>query len=134
MYSLLSLLFLLLFFDARRAPLMLVSNACNLRDCPVQFHADKLEERALRLKNYEISKVKNAKAGVVQRLEVSVRGASRNLAEARLPYSDLKRNCALGKAMLVPVPIRYRYVYESTEAGDCTACLVRWTCEHARTP
>ena len=26
----------------------------------MQFHADKLEERALRLKNYEISKVKNA--------------------------------------------------------------------------
>ena len=71
-----------------------------LRDCPVQFHADKLEEKALRLKNYEISKVKNAKAGVVKRLEVSVRGASRNLAEARLPYSDLKRNSALGKAML----------------------------------
>ena len=64
------------------------------------FHADKLEERHLRLKNYEISKVKNNKAGVVKRLERSVRDASRDLAEARLPYNDLKRNNALGKAIL----------------------------------
>ena len=61
------------------------------------FHADKLEERHLRLKNYEISKGKNNKAGVVKRLERSVRDASRDLAEARLPYNDLKRNNALGK-------------------------------------
>ena len=39
-------------------------------------------------KNYEISKVKNAKAGVVKRLEVSVRGASRNLAEARSVHEE----------------------------------------------
>ena len=64
------------------------------------FHADKLEERHLRLKNYEISKGKNNKAGVVKRLERSVRDASRDLAEARLPYNDLKRNNALGKAIL----------------------------------
>jgi hypothetical protein len=70
-----------------------------LTSCPVQFHADKLEERSLRVQNYNISKVKNAKAGYVKRLEGGVRTASRNLASARLPYSELKRT-ALGKAML----------------------------------
>ena len=73
-----------------------------LQSCPVQFHADKLEEKTLRLKNYTISKVKNAKAGYVKRLEDGVRGASHDLASARLPYSELKRT-ALGNAMLAAV-------------------------------
>ena len=49
-----------------------------LRDCPVQFHAYKLEEKTLRLKNYEISKVKNAKAGVEWRRNFSF-GLARRL-------------------------------------------------------
>ena len=70
-----------------------------LTSCPVQFQADKLEERDLRIKNYTISKTKNRKAGEVKHLERSRRAAARALSEARLPYNELKTT-ELGKAVL----------------------------------
>lgn len=70
-----------------------------LEGCPVQFQADKLEERGLRVQNAQIAKKKNRKAGHVKNLQGSLRDAHRAAASARIPYNDVKAT-GMGRALL----------------------------------
>ena len=70
-----------------------------LETCPVQLQPELLEERALRIKNYKISKTMNRKSRTVKELLRQVKGKSRALAESRLPYNERKET-HLGKAIV----------------------------------
>ena len=91
-----------------------------LKDCSVQFHGDKMEEKHLRTLNFKAAKVKAGTAGQVKRLQAGALESQRALAEAKLPYSALKQT-GLGKALLdaiAPFAKQENFSAEVKEAVD----------------
>ena len=91
-----------------------------LKDCSVQFHGDKMEEKHLRTLNFKAAKVKAGTAGQVKRLQAGALESQRALAEAKLPYSAQKQT-ELGKALLdaiAPFVKQENFSAEVKEAVD----------------